>query len=535
MNFFQNWSRSDFLDFFTKEEIAQLEGLEKTKAFEFSMSSLIISYLSDFLLFNKNKQDHLIDIVIDRLNEDIVLNELQNHALRSTSRLNPYNTLKNKFKKEPCQFINFLGMGTDIRNMEIDIYNYSSINKIMTSYPIRDYQKKCCQKIEDLAKNNMARAILHLPTGAGKTRTAINYVCMFLRDNPKVIVVWLADTVELCEQALQEFSRAWSCLGDREINSFAMFNQHSFSMSGIQEGFVVAGLQKFRAKDQLEVAQVQTRLSEFKNKVGLVIFDEAHKALATTYQMLTESIIEQSEKGCFLLGLSATPGRSLYDNDENARLSNLFNNNKINMEISGFSSPIEFLQENGYLAKTNFEVINYDKAEVNFELFSVESSEVFINTVLAASVNRNLSIVKQIQSHYQNNSNSKMIVFSCSNDHSRELSVWLNALGYVAKIIDTNTDKVARANYIHRYKNGDIQILLNYGVLTAGFDAPCTDAVVVTRPTNSLVQYLQMAGRAMRGPKSNGHSACTIYTVNDDIEEYRNMFKAFDYWNNNWN
>ena len=43
-----------------------------------------------------------------------------------------------------------------------------------------------------------------------------------------------------------------------------------------------------------------------------------------------------------------------------------------------------------------------------------------------------------------------------------------------------------------------------------------------------------MAGRAMRGPASGGNEACMVYTVNDELEEFKNMFKAFSYWDSNW-
>ena len=70
---------------------------------------------------------------------------------------------------------------------------------------------------------------------------------------------------------------------------------------------------------------------------------------------------------------------------------------------------------------------------------------------------------------------------------------------------------------IDRYKSPDdaAMAILNYGVLTAGFDAPRTSCVVIGRPTNSLVLYSQMVGRALRGPKSGGNRTCQIYTVAD--------------------
>ena len=76
--------------------------------------------------------------------------------------------------------------------------------------------------------------------------------------------------------------------------------------------------------------------------------------------------------------------------------------------------------------------------------------------------------------------------------------------------------------------------MVNFNVLTAGFDAPKTNVTIIAKPMNSLVQYLQMAGRAMRGPRSGGNAECYIYTVMDDIPEFQSINLAFDYWNNMW-
>ena len=97
-----------------------------------------------------------------------------------------------------------------------------------------------------------------------------------------------------------------------------------------------------------------------------------------------------------------------------------------------------------------------------------------------------------------------------------------------------DTNSYQRSVAIQRYKNQEIQVLINYGVLTAGFDAPCTNSVFITRPTSSLIQYLQMAGRAMRGPKSGGSKNCNIYTVKDDDVQFNNMYNAFKYWDTSW-
>ena len=75
--------------------------------------------------------------------------------------------------------------------------------------------------------------------------------------------------------------------------------------------------------------------------------------------------------------------------------------------------------------------------------------------------------------------------------------------------------------------------MINYDVLTAGFDAPHTNVAIIARPTNSLVAYSQMAGRAMRGGET-GNKECRIYTVNDDIPEFKSVIKAFLHWDKYW-
>ena len=77
-------------------------------------------------------------------------------------------------------------------------------------------------------------------------------------------------------------------------------------------------------------------------------------------------------------------------------------------------------------------------------------------------------------------------------------------------------------------------MLVNFNILTAGFDAPITNTVVIARPTDSLVQYSQMAGRAMRGLKSKGNENCKIYTVRDDIPAFTSVVRAFKHWDSLW-
>ena len=71
-------------------------------------------------------------------------------------------------------------------------------------------------------------------------------------------------------------------------------------------------------------------------------------------------------------------------------------------------------------------------------------------------------------------------------------------------------------------------ILCNYGILTTGFDAPQTSAIVIARPTKSYVLYAQMVGRGIRGIKAGGNKTCEISTVIDsNINDFIDITEVF--------
>lgn len=79
------------------------------------------------------------------------------------------------------------------------------------------HQARALRQVEKHLNTEPHRALLHMPTGSGKTRTAMNVVANYLRNRNKGVVVWLAHSEELCEQAADEFEKAWEFLGIREV------------------------------------------------------------------------------------------------------------------------------------------------------------------------------------------------------------------------------------------------------------------------------------------------------------------------------
>ena len=82
-------------------------------------------------------------------------------------------------------------------------------------------------------------------------------------------------------------------------------------------------------------------------------------------------------------------------------------------------------------------------------------------------------------------------------------------------------------------RDNDVNIIINYGVLTTGFDAKNIECVFITRPTKSIILYSQMIGRGLRGPLMGGTEECLLIDLKDNLENY-NQEETFDYFNNYW-
>ena len=90
------------------------------------------------------------------------------------------------------------------------------------------------------------RLLIHMPTGAGKTRTSIEGVVDYWKANAdrNTNMVWLAHSEELCEQAVETFSKIWKVRGDTEINLCRLWGNHAVPDFKKGNSFIVASFQK---------------------------------------------------------------------------------------------------------------------------------------------------------------------------------------------------------------------------------------------------------------------------------------------------
>ena len=402
--------------------------------------------------------------------------------------------------------------------------------KVSPKYPLYPYQRQVLADIVRALSLPERRAIAHLPTGAGKTRIAAHTACHLLneKDTDDSLIIWLAATEELCEQAADQLSDAWTYLGRRDACIHRHWGNRSLDLRRLPSGFLVTGLAKLRSA----AFQDNTLLAHLANCTAAVIFDEAHQAVAETYSFITEQLCSVRPP---LLGLTATPGRTANLTDADYRLANMFNHKKVSIDSRGHDSPVTYLIQNRYLADPRFVPISFDSdTAIADPQPGMDYSTDDLND-LGRNHERTLRIAELAEDAAARH--PRTIVFCPSVESAQECNALLRAKGVVTDVITANTPGEDRRAIIDVFR-GDSRkhiVLLNYGVLTAGFDAPRTRCVIIARPTTSLVLYSQMAGRAMRGPRAGGNSKAEILTVADtNLPGFGSVTDAFTNWEELW-
>ena len=204
-----------------------------------------------------------------------------------------------------------------------------------------------------------------MPTGSGKTRQASELIAEHLNELGTKQVLWLANTRELCEQAIQCMIEVWDHIGKRSCRFNRVWDGNLpkipdwtetecvFSVMSLQTGYSFLG----------------DNLSNFSNllkNTTLLIVDEAHIAVAPTYSQVIRKIAAISN--CKILGLSATPGRTI--EEQTSILSDLFFNKICSLRDPDLNrdNTIAYLRSIGVMADTfHQEIIYHTKTELTLK------------------------------------------------------------------------------------------------------------------------------------------------------------------------
>ncbi len=397
---------------------------------------------------------------------------------------------------------------------------------------LHEYQERLAQALQQLLENPVPqRGMLSIPTGAGKTRVTAEAVIRWIRQSDGLPgpVLWIAESEELCEQAVQSWRFVWSKVGAEMplVISRLWSSNEAAPVTGEPHLVVATDAKLQNVLDHDDYAWLRD--------AALVIVDEAHRATSPRYGEIFELLgVNPPTTRRHLVGLTATPYRN--NEDLTLRMVRRFGT-RLDLDVfdGDQNEAIRQLQALGVLAQVKHrELLG---AEIRLSADEVSSSEKFgvlpkrAEQRLAEDQARNQRIIEEIEGLP---ADWPILVFATSVAHAKFLAAKLNGRQINAAAIDSATPVAERRKRIEDFRKGRIQVLTNYGVLAQGFDAPATRAVVVARPTYSPNVYQQMIGRGLRGPKNNGTKTCLILNVRDNVVNYQGelAFTKFDYlWN----
>jgi DNA repair protein RadD len=416
---------------------------------------------------------------------------------------------------------------------ELITANYGEQVNIL-SY-LHPYQKRVKDEVMyRLVQKNEKSFFVQMPTGAGKTLTALECVVDLLRKpNPLTeskipeknkYIVWIVDTNELAEQAFQSFIKLWKLRGDRNLNAFRLFKNFNPDFTSEDGGIVFTGFDKFYSILKNSSSNQFESLRYLIENTEMLIVDEAHHSLAETYNSCISSF--KNTPYIKILGLSATPGTN--DTETTAKLVEMYSSDKISIrddEWKPIGDAIQYLQQGEYLAKLTTKILETGVS-------ASESNENRILVELASNSERNERIIEQIR--LANDSRESTVVFACSLDHVYAILILCRAYGIEANFIIGAVEQAERLSVINSFKKRDYFILINLEILSTGIDLPNIDKVIITRPISSPNLVSQILGRALRGVKNGGNSINTIINLKDNLLNFPSASYLYDYFEGAW-
>lgn len=511
--------------------------------------------------FRKDLLSHMPEAEIERVFQQVPENKRQG-ITTTKSKIDVISKLPWGESSTNVELLKVLGIETNIfSSVEEDdstIMNHCAMNRF---FELLDYQFIIKQRVltELNSPMELKRMLVHMPTGTGKTKTTMHTLVHYYNFSlkQKGLIIWLAHTTELLQQAYDTFANVWVHLGSGTVKTYKLWGTRPIPSSDtVLEGIMFCGIQKL-----LSVKQSQPELFErIVQNVRLIIFDEAHKAAAKETRQLIESMMFKTPDmpDRSLLGLTATPGRTTLTSDENNVLADMFDQRSIGIDINVISqvnlsrieylntvqdkNPIHYFQRTKILSRINKEQLTYAEqfSPEELQLIKTKASENgYVDfakkslELIGRNRSRNAAIMVKLRELFTQA--VPTIVFACSASHAKLLSFMLSLEDIPNALVLGEMDSTDRERAIAAFKDREnpINILINYEVLTTGFDSTNIRCVFITRPTQSIVLYSQMLGRGLRGPMMGGNAECLLIDIKDNLGKYDAdmAFNHFDaYW-----
>lgn len=340
------------------------------------------------------------------------------------------------------------------------VYNLSKEYTKKKKQEIREYkeitpnimQKQALENLNNLRKYER-KGLLISATGTGKT-----YLSAFdVRNaNPKR-VLFIAHRKTILQKAKETYE---NILRDKKI---VIYGEED-----IDEADVVFAM--------IQTLSKENHMTKFSpDYFDYIVVDEVHHGGAKSYQSVLNYFIPK-----FLLGMTATPERG-----DNFDIYKLFDNN-IAYEIRLHDALKEELL-------SPFHYFGISDIEIDGELINEKSG---IKKLTAdARVNH---IIEKSRFYGYSGDKIHGLIFVSRIDEALLLEEKFQERGVKAIALTGDDSDEKRERSIAQLENGEIEYIITVDIFNEGVDIPCVNQVILLRPTESSIVYIQQLGRGLR-------------------------------------
>ena len=346
-----------------------------------------------------------------------------------------------------------------------------------------DYQKDILRRIQ-VAFTSHQSVMVQMPTGTGKTYLLASVVYGEIERSDKAnvwIVVHRKELVEQIEDTLVKFGKMLNDKANSDITSFLLSENPQIKVTSIQ--------------------WLSRHYEELEERPSLIVIDEAHHAVAKTYAEVMNAYPEAKK-----LGVTATPCRL-----RKGGFMDLF-------EVLLMSWSTKRFIAAGRLSLYDYMSIKADSEDQRriFGLTQRGADGDFSLKEMSEKLDVKPSIERLCDTILRYAADKKGITYAINIAHAEHIAEEYRLHGINAVAISSKTPKEERRTNIDRFKDGEIQVLVNVDLFGEGFDCPDVEFIQLARPTLSLAKYLQQVGRGLR--VFEGKKYCLIL---DNVGLYR--------------
>ncbi len=346
-----------------------------------------------------------------------------------------------------------------------------------------DYQEEMRGKI-DMTFKSCQSVMVQMPTGTGKTYLLASVVYEEIERSDKAnvwIVVHRRELVEQIEETLLKFGDILNDKANSNTTPSLLSEEHRIKVMSIQ--------------------WLSRHYEELDEQPSLIVIDEAHHAVAKTYAAVMNAYPEAKK-----LGVTATPCRL-----RKRGFTKLFDTLLMSWSTKRFIAA-------GRLSLYDYMSIKADSEDQRRILGLTQrgADGDFSLKEMSDKLDVKPSIERLCDTVLRYAADKKGITYAINIAHAEHIAEEYRRHGINAVAISSKTPKEERRTNIDRFKEGEIQVLVNVDLFGEGFDCPDVEFIQLARPTLSLAKYLQQVGRGLR--VFEGKKYCLIL---DNVGLYR--------------